>query len=644
MAITFAQQVALGLTTGSTAAPTATLSATPTAGHTLILRYAGNQIVSSVTDSKGNTWTLDAPGNTATPYVALAHCVPTTALVTGDVVTVNLAGATSFHGIVIDEWVGVGSFGSITAIVGGATTTRTTNPITAPPNALVFGIWSTTTAETGFSAGAGYTGFASGAITLTGGGLSLEGEYLVDSGSGGTYTPTATGSSSTQRGFSAYYTAPVPVNTAAPSITGAAHDGSTLACSTGTWTNSPTGYAYQWTRDGSSISGAATSTYAPQLADRGHAIGCTVTASNGNGSASANSSTAPTITAPTAPAAGALKYAPPQQPSPTVVDLTSAPGDYFATWVAGADYVVNLSSTVPRAGMLEVDANGARSVKIIGGVWALNDGGTKNYHIHIHNLMGWAFIEGQEADMANTHADFLCVSGGSLYRPDVYFQNSRIINLTATDATNHADVFQPQGLVGRVYVDKVTFSSNYQGFTISADSTGNAPAGAVRLSRVNSWFSSANSTNPITYHYWVNGANGTANHDHPPFPLTFDDVWCDLTRGNGRSYPGISDVIYPSEFASGSGKAGGGTYVEGGASVFTAGEIIGAQDSGDATYCTLPNVKMKAGGKISSGSPPTARSDVIIDTDGLGSFVPTGIGSSYVTPGYLPRQTVGLPI
>lgn len=77
-----------------------------------------------------------------------------------------------------------------------------------------------------------------------------------------------------------------PVNTVAPVVSGTVRVGSTLSCTTGTWTNSPTSYAYQWLRDGDPISGATSSTYILIEADEGEDISCVVTATNATGSAS----------------------------------------------------------------------------------------------------------------------------------------------------------------------------------------------------------------------------------------------------------------------------------------------------------------------------------------------------------------------
>lgn len=77
---------------------------------------------------------------------------------------------------------------------------------------------------------------------------------------------------------------PVPANTAAPAVTGNAFPGQVLSCSTGSWTNSPSSYAYQWLRAGVAISGATASTYTVVEADGGSLITCQVIATNADGS------------------------------------------------------------------------------------------------------------------------------------------------------------------------------------------------------------------------------------------------------------------------------------------------------------------------------------------------------------------------
>lgn len=94
---------------------------------------------------------------------------------------------------------------------------------------------------------------------------------------------------------------PSPVNTAAPAITGTAQVGQTLTASQGSWSNSPSSYAYQWTRAGSPISGATASTYSPIAADVGSTLTVTVTATNAGGSAAATSAPTSAIIAAAAP-------------------------------------------------------------------------------------------------------------------------------------------------------------------------------------------------------------------------------------------------------------------------------------------------------------------------------------------------------
>lgn len=81
-----------------------------------------------------------------------------------------------------------------------------------------------------------------------------------------------------------------PANTLAPALSGIQTQGQTLATTNGSWSGSPAPtFTYQWKRDGSSIAAATAQTYVLQAADVGKAILCAVTATNANGSASANS-------------------------------------------------------------------------------------------------------------------------------------------------------------------------------------------------------------------------------------------------------------------------------------------------------------------------------------------------------------------
>ncbi len=77
---------------------------------------------------------------------------------------------------------------------------------------------------------------------------------------------------------------PVPVNTVVPQITGSAVKDGTLSCSTGTWTNTPLSYAYQWIDSVSgNIGGATSATYIAASGNLGHSLTCRVTATNGSG-------------------------------------------------------------------------------------------------------------------------------------------------------------------------------------------------------------------------------------------------------------------------------------------------------------------------------------------------------------------------
>jgi hypothetical protein len=87
----------------------------------------------------------------------------------------------------------------------------------------------------------------------------------------------------------------VPVNTGLPVVSGSTVSGQTLSASTGSWTNAPTSYAYQWRRCDSAGAacvnvGAGASSYVLSAADVGATVRVVVTASNASGPSAAATS------------------------------------------------------------------------------------------------------------------------------------------------------------------------------------------------------------------------------------------------------------------------------------------------------------------------------------------------------------------
>jgi hypothetical protein len=89
-----------------------------------------------------------------------------------------------------------------------------------------------------------------------------------------------------------------PASTGRPSISGTAKAGHKLSCSNGSWTNSPTSFHYQWSRDGTPILGATAGPYTVSSTDEGLSLTCAVIASNAKGSARAASSQAIPVPVP----------------------------------------------------------------------------------------------------------------------------------------------------------------------------------------------------------------------------------------------------------------------------------------------------------------------------------------------------------
>jgi trimeric autotransporter adhesin len=173
-------------------------------------------------------------------------------------------------------------------------------------------------------------------------------------GSAPSTSPTDKTSSNTGSG-SVTFTAPAPVNLVAPSVTPTTGTAgvTTYSCTTGTWTNSPTSYAYQWQYNDQgatflNISGQTNSTYAPPsnfFSFFTSPIRCRVTATNAGGSTQAFSNTA-SVSSPTVPG--------------TVTSLTASSSlsgtnlNWSASWAApasdGGSAITGYRIYVERAG------------------------------------------------------------------------------------------------------------------------------------------------------------------------------------------------------------------------------------------------------------------------------------------------------
>ncbi|HSX23184.1 MAG TPA: glycoside hydrolase family 25 protein [Gaiellaceae bacterium] len=118
-----------------------------------------------------------------------------------------------------------------------------------------------------------------------------------------------------------------PASTSAPTVSGTVQAGQVLTSSVGTWTGSPTSFAYQWRRcDGTgnacgAIPGAVNSSYTVSPGDIGSTMSLVVTATGSGGSQAA-------LSAPTAVAAAA------PVPAPVQESLVAQPGQAGAVVVA----------------------------------------------------------------------------------------------------------------------------------------------------------------------------------------------------------------------------------------------------------------------------------------------------------------------
>jgi hypothetical protein len=180
-------------------------------------------------------------------------------------------------------------------------------------------------------------------------------------------------------------TSTAPRNTSSPTVTGTAREGNTLTAHNGGWANSPTSFTYQWQRcapDGSGctdIAGETKQTYTLASADVDHTLRVVVTATNADGSNSANSATT---------AAVSSKSAPINTVKPAISGTASVGQELSAstgTWTGGVtSYSYQWQKCTAAAVCTDVDGATARTY----GVRLADVGSTLRVVVTAHNSSG----------------------------------------------------------------------------------------------------------------------------------------------------------------------------------------------------------------------------------------------------------------
>jgi hypothetical protein len=224
-----------------------------------------------------------------------------------------------------------------------------------------------------------------------------------------------------------------PSNTGLPSISGTAKDGQLLTAHNGSWTGSPTSFAYVWQRCDNlgggctPIAGATSKQYTASSADVGHRLRVAVTASNADGSGSATSRATGVVAA--------------SGSAPTNTQLPSLSG----TLQQGSTLTVDRgrwSGTKPIAfdyTWQRCDRNGNACITFIA-----HDAGAKSYTLGVADVGHTMRVEVQGT---NAH--------GTGY---VYSRPTGIVGAPTPPATTIA--VANVALPDRLVIDKVSFSPN----------------------------------------------------------------------------------------------------------------------------------------------------------------------------------------
>lgn len=154
----FVQKLGTKYTTAATATQVITLTVNTTAGNTVIVvgSCANGNFPTTVSDSKGNTYTKDTFNNTNRALVVFSAYI-TTQLVIGDTITIHNSAATGNRGCIVAEYSGIVASTRVTQAAtkhSTAATTATSTTLTPSTSGV---LWITAWTQIGTDATATVT-------------------------------------------------------------------------------------------------------------------------------------------------------------------------------------------------------------------------------------------------------------------------------------------------------------------------------------------------------------------------------------------------------------------------------------------------------------------------------------------------------
>jgi hypothetical protein len=298
------------------------------------------------------------------------------------------------------------------------------------------------------------------------------------------------------------------------------------------------------------------------------------------------------------PASAKLTWAPPALTNPTTIQVKNdgSVGGHAVSMDTTKDYIISLPKNEALIGGLHL--NGGRNIHVIGGeisiptqptpAGAQYPSITNRRMLKTQGATGTVHIEGLLGRGADISEGIQLISQGAT----VQLQNIRIENLKARDQSgfsdNHPDVVQLISGVKDVRIDKLTGSTDYQGFFLCPAS--GQSTDTLTVKRVN--LTGAPTSRQL---FWMCDTIKNAS---------LDQVW--ITNPTGYQW-GFGRMVMP-----------------GAGETAPRGAIVAKDDQGRnyatwSTAMTNPSVT----GRVTEGVPPS------------GDFVPaSAVGRNYVSPGY----------